>query len=559
MQLFMDLAIGRKMAILVCLLLILLAGSSLFGIAKMNAIGTELKTVQSEDIPLIELISQITAKQLEKSILFEKALRVAGVTDAEVTVSDLHGGINLLAEQIETTITQGEEIISNAKSHALSPALQQEIAQLETNLIAIHKEHQSYEQAVETMMMQLEQAQQPSHDDVISLEQRQHKLNMHLEELFFGVEKMTEQALEQVYQDEQSGLWGMIIIAIASILVGLTLGIIITRAITQPLREAVSATQRLADGDLTGNITPRSKDETGQLLAAMKTMNARLLDMVSQIATATDQLSSATTEVAAITTQTANNIENQTQELQQTSVALNEMSATIRDVAQNATEASSSTDQVESGAKQGREVVAQVNQSIHDLADEIEQTKATIGRLNEETANVGSILDVITAISEQTNLLALNAAIEAARAGEHGRGFAVVADEVRTLASRTQDSISTIQSMIDNLKLEANSSVEKMDSGSRKAGNAVALSQRADNSLVEINNAINQIASMNLQIASAAEEQSAVSEEINASVARLQHSEVENSAGAQQVAVATEQLSQLAVNLQALMQQFKLR
>jgi methyl-accepting chemotaxis protein len=558
LQVLRDLSIAKKINILVIILMLLLIFTSLFGIGKVRKIGQEMMTISEEDMPLTELVSDITIKQLEKTILLERAMRSAGIGLGDSDVSALRSEITTLGHHIAEEVLTGEAIIAKAQLHPLSDRQGFELKKLSSELIAIEKEHHSYEEKVDHLFQSVESGLSTTAAELHNVEQAQELLNHHLESLLMGVEKMTAHALETVTEDEEQALQGIITISLISVVVGLVLGSILTRVITKPLREAVLAAERLADGDLTVILKANSADETGQLLSAMSTMADRLKNMVTSIAAASSQLSHAVDEVAAISHQTSANVQLQKDNLTMTATAMEEMTSTVREVAQNAQDAAVSAAVADDEAKRGREFVRVVNGSIESLAADITNASSAISGLNQESENVGNILEVITSIADQTNLLALNAAIEAARAGDHGRGFAVVADEVRTLASKTRDSTTMIHEMIQRLQLQAKESVQAMGVSAEKAAETVSMANDTEHALLGITQAVATISDMNVQIASSAEEQSSVADDINQAITSVNQVSEETHEGAKLVAKANEELAVLSASLSTLIQQFKM-
>jgi methyl-accepting chemotaxis protein len=250
-------------------------------------------------------------------------------------------------------------------------------------------------------------------------------------------------------------------------------------------------------------------------------------------------------------------IQQQSSEIDQVATAIEEMSATVQEVARNAAAAADAADRANTASSNGNSVVSGVGASIQSLSKEVNQATTIIRELESESDNIGTVIDVIRGIAEQTNLLALNAAIEAARAGEQGRGFAVVADEVRTLASRTQQSTEEIHAMIDRLQQGARNAVNAMQAGQEKSGDSVSKSEEARAALQSIETAVGEINDMNVQIASAAEEQSAVAEEINRNVVAIRDISRQTTAGVQQTAGSSQNLLQVARQLQSLVNEFK--
>ena len=329
-------------------------------------------------------------------------------------------------------------------------------------------------------------------------------------------------------------------------------------SINAPLAELRRSISHTADNwDLSRRAPITARDEIGATAEAYNKMLEVFHDLIRQIGGSTAQVATAAEEMSSVSEQTNAAIDNQRGQTEQAATAMNEMSATVQEVARNAAEAAKGGEQADSEANRGKAVVGQVMDSIQDLAGEVSRGAEVVHALESESENIGTVLDVIRGIAEQTNLLALNAAIEAARAGEQGRGFAVVADEVRTLASRTQSSTEEIQQMIERLQGGAKEAVSAMSSGQEKAGSTVERAEAAGQALEAISRAVGGIRDMNTQIASAAEEQNAVTEEVNRNVTAISDLSHQTAEGSQQTARASEELARMATELQGMTGRFK--
>lgn len=350
-----------------------------------------------------------------------------------------------------------------------------------------------------------------------------------------------------------------LIVAGIAIALGLLVAALVARGIVRPIRVAVDAMRDIAagEGDLTRRLEERGRNEVAELGQAFNQFAEKVRRLVSEVAGSTSQVAAAAEEMSAITDEFNRDVAQQRHEIEQVATAMNEMTATVQDVARNAAQAAASAQAADREAQQGQQVVHETISSIESVSVEVEHTASAIQRLEADSQSISAVLEVIRGVAEQTNLLALNAAIEAARAGEQGRGFAVVADEVRTLASRTQQSTLEIQQVIEQLQSGARNAAEVMHRGRAQVDSSVLQAQQAGSSLTSITSAVASISDMNVQIASAAEQQSAVSDEISQNVVNINQVADRVTEAAGQTAQASSQLAHLAAGLQSLVGQFK--
>jgi methyl-accepting chemotaxis protein len=347
------------------------------------------------------------------------------------------------------------------------------------------------------------------------------------------------------------------IATIVALILGVLAAWVITRQITVPLGQTLVAVERVASGDLTHNLSVDRRDELGQLQGSIQRMTVGLRELISGIGEGVTQIASAAEELSAVTEQTSAGVNSQKVETDQVATAMHEMTATVQEVARNAEEASEAAVAADLQAREGDKVVNEAIAQIERLATEVGHSTEAMAELKRESDKIGSVLDVIKSVAQQTNLLALNAAIEAARAGEAGRGFAVVADEVRSLAQRTQKSTEEIEELISGLQNGTRQVATIMDNSRELTVSSVELTRRAGSSLESITRTVSAIQSMNQQIAAAAEEQSATAEEINRSVLNVRDVSEQTSAASEETAASSVELARLGSHLQALVGRFR--
>ena len=333
---------------------------------------------------------------------------------------------------------------------------------------------------------------------------------------------------------------------------------LLTRSITLPIAQALDAAEKIAEGNLTQPIKVDGDDEAGRLLRAMNKMQEKLRDTLQRISGSATQLASAAEELNAVTDESARGLTQQNNEIEQAATAVNEMTSAVEEVARNAVSTSEASKNATASAGDGRDLVQETVSAIERMSGDVQGTATLIGALAEESRDIGKVLDVIRGLADQTNLLALNAAIEAARAGEAGRGFAVVADEVRALAHRTQQSTSEIERMIGSIQAGTEQAVDSMRNSTERAESTLNIAKGAGMSLDTINSAIIEINERNLVIASAAEEQAQVAREVDRNLVNIRDLSVQSATGASQTSAASSELSRLAVDLNGMVGRFRL-
>ncbi|MCO5786917.1 methyl-accepting chemotaxis protein [Pseudomonas sp. G11-1] len=364
-------------------------------------------------------------------------------------------------------------------------------------------------------------------------------------------------AAAQSEQSYQSAIRQVILAIVIATALTLLLAWLLTRSIIAPIRQALQVSEVIATGNLTQQIHVTGRDEAARLLRALADMQGKLRNTIQGIANSSSQLASAAEELNAVTEDATRSLQRQNDEIQQAATAVNEMSAAVEEVAGNAVQTSEQSQSTAASANQGGEQIAQTQISMQQLSDNIHSTAKEVEALASHAQHISGVLDVIRAVAEQTNLLALNAAIEAARAGEHGRGFAVVADEVRALAHRTQQSTAEIEAMIGNIQQGSERTVAAMQISDTMAASTRQQSQQAGDAFALVSAAVSQINERNLVIASAAEEQAQVANEVDRNLVNIRDLSTQTAAGAEQTSAASRELSRLAVELNELVTRFQ--
>ena len=519
-------------------LLVIVLG--VFAVNRMSIIRQASIDMESTQLPSVSFLGNMTENVLRLRILSFRVL-----TNREpAALQEAQTRIGVLIDKLH----------SAQASYAALPAQPEEAALYKTFMATLD----GYLQAQNQMM---ELSRQNQLDEMRTL------INTRIKD---GTDQMGEQlnklvALNNGYakaagveagEHYSSAITGIVAVSIMAAVLTVLLAWLLTRSIVTPLNRAVQAAETIAGGNLTKVIDIDGNDEPARLLGALATMQANLRKTIEQIAGSATQLGAAAEELSTVTQEASRGLQQQNNEIEQAATAVNEMTAAVDEVARNAVSTSEASSQSTQAAREGRDRVVETVDAIQTMTHDVQNTSLMIEGLAAQGRDIGKVLDVIRAIAEQTNLLALNAAIEAARAGEAGRGFAVVADEVRALAHRTAQSTQEIEKMVAGIQNGTGEAVSSMQQSNQRTQSTLEMARAAGIALEQITQSIHLINERNLVIASASEEQAQVSREVDRNLVNIRDLATQSAAGANQTSAATHELSRLAVDLNAMVARF---
>lgn len=513
-----------------------------FALNQMSKIRGAAEEITSNSVPSIKSLDEFTQLTLRLRVLSYRLL-VNREPDVQQKTMDL---LETRNQQIRAAQTVYEKLIASPQERAAYDQYVQllgQYRQIEDRMKSLSRNNQVDE--LRTLL----------NTDLLT---NSEAINVVLNRL---LEINTQQTVDTNQQavDQYSTAFNLTVTLLV-IATGLTLlfAWLLTNSITKPIANALSAAEEIAEGNLTRPITVDGEDEAGRLLAAMAKMQEKLRDTLQRISGSATQLASAAEELNSVTDESARGLTQQNNEIEQAATAVNEMTSAVEEVARNAVSTSEASKNATTSAGDGRDLVQETVSAIERMSADVQSTANLIGDLANESRDIGKVLDVIRGLADQTNLLALNAAIEAARAGEAGRGFAVVADEVRALAHRTQQSTSEIERMIGSIQSGTEHAVDSMRNSTERAESTLNIARGAGMSLDTINSAIVEINERNLVIASAAEEQAQVAREVDRNLVNIRDLSVQSATGANQTSAASNELSRLALDLNNMVGRFSL-
>lgn len=544
MSLFLNLPIGKKLLCTFGLMAILMLILGLFSIRQLDLVNYSSTVIVEEHLPRLLAVARLDVKASDYRRRQLRMLEQHSPEEKQKYQQRLQQDEQAMKEELDTLA----QLVKDPDDQA--------------SVAALTKDWQEYEGQQQQISAFSQQNDMASAARI---------MNGSSDKLFLSIKDQIKKLIDanredanaasamgdQLYASATIYIWILIAISIFMVVFCAWL---LGNQIRKPLHRLLEQAEQVANGDLTSRLdySRFSHDEIGTLARAFGKMQGNLRSLVEEMGRAVSQVSSATEEVSAIAGQSASGQQTQQNDITYLATAMNEMSSTVGEVSRSTTQAANAAQKANREAMAGGQIVQETLQAIQVVANEVEHVTTVVHELEQDSTRIGVVLEVIGSIAEQTNLLALNAAIEAARAGEQGRGFAVVADEVRTLAKRTQQSTQEINSIIATLQKRGQEAVQATQKGQDLVEECVTKAAQAGSSIESIATAVADISDMNTQIATATEEQSSVAEDLNRNIVNINHVSLEIGEAANQTAAACKDLSALAHHLSELSQRFRI-
>ncbi len=545
------------------LLLIFLISSSGYALYAFSLIGTDLEVISEVNIPINRSISLISEYKLAQSAHLERTIRFGALAimnpDAARIVKEEIASYSELNTAMEAELKTAMQAVEAALSVVHTEAGTNTFNKAAEDFRQISAGHEQVKQLATQVFDNLSAGK---YNDAVKLAEQIHPKEEALDKSIQAAQQelknFNQLSADEAMHGKDNASTILTLVIIISVVIGSSVSWIISGNLIRRLGVVTSSLETISSGDLTQSVLVDGRDELGLCLQSIATMQSELHSLMSQISMSAEMLASSSQEVSATMMLTAQNIQTQQQETEQIAQAMTDMSTAVDEVTRSVHETVAATRTANAEASNGKDLVKSTVEGITKLAAQVEESARVIDELKEDSNNINTVLDVIKSVAEQTNLLALNAAIEAARAGEQGRGFAVVADEVRTLAARTQSSTE-----------EINQIIEKLQSGTQKATSSMQISKEQSESVVENANlagvSLDQIASSvakidekSTSIATAAEEQSAVAQNMNSNVTHVSEVAMQNSASVEETTTAGQEIARIAEELKTRIDHFKI-
>lgn len=537
-------------------------------VIQLLSIKKELVNVVEEDIPLTSMVTDITLKQLEQSIEFERMLHYGVLIhlsdeereNAKKKYEKAIDRFTDLSKKVNKVFADTEKFILIVEEHSVNAVDKAKLHKFSEQLIELDESHKLYETHVSEVLVLLDERQLHNAEVMAeSVEHEEDKLNQILEGLLKELEAFTFAAGMRAEHHEQTAIEQVFIIGCISTILILIVGFFISRSIT---RKILAARQVIGDIsqnlDLTLRVDTSGRSEIAALGKDLNALLSTLSDCISSVVTSSTQLAAASEELSVISTQNTVAVSQQYSETDQVATAIDELSSTAANVAKVTSVASRMVSDADDAICEGTKIVTDNLAAMRKLEETVTSTNIVVEELHSHSTGISSALDTIQSVAEQTNLLALNAAIEAARAGEAGRGFAVVADEVRDLASRTQGLTDQIRDLVANLQKGSHDATQMMGQSRENTSQVLGMANKTEQALEKIAVAVSAMTDFNCQISSAAEQQSSVTLEISKNVSSIRNIAQENSETTRQTTTASEELSHLAADLHQSSRHFKI-